>query len=232
LEQFNLSDEQIRTHVTRALEAGTQFGLRLFSDFITALPQIFLFSVVLVLATFVFLIGAEHFQKFFQRIFRMKDLQRERYVQIFQSCAQQVFLSNVLTGFLQSVVVTLGALLSGYPELFLIFFITFVTSFIPILGAGPVALVLSVAGFLNQDYSAGIIMLITSAVAGSSDNLLRPYLATLGEVKVPVFLSFLSVLGGVLVLGLPGLFVGPLVISWAWGLLPVIYRDLFPAEVD
>lgn len=75
-------------------------------------------------------------------------------------------------------------------------------------------------------------MLITSAVAGSSDNLLRPYLATLGEIKVPVFLSFLSVLGGVLVLGLPGLFVGPLVISWAWGLLPVIYRDLFPAEVD
>lgn len=232
LEQFNLSDEQIRTHVTRALETGTQFGLKLFSDFISTLPQIFLFSVVLVLATFVFLISAEHFQKFFQRLFRMKDPQRESYVRIFQSCSQQVFLSNVLTGFLQSLVVTLGALLSGYPELFLIFFITFVTSFIPIIGAGPIALALSVAGFLNQDYSAGIIMLITAALAGSSDNVLRPYLATLGNIKVPVFLSFLSVLGGVLVLGLPGLFVGPLVISWAWGLLPVIYRDLFPSEVD
>lgn len=232
LEQFNISDEQIRSHVTRALETGTQFGLKIFSDFISALPQIFLFSVVLVLATFVFLIGAEQFQNFFQRLFRMKDLQREKYVRIFQSCSQQVFLSNVLTGFLQSLVVTLGALLSGYPELFLIFFITFVTSFIPIIGAGPVALVLGIAGFLNQDYSAGIIMLITAGLAGSSDNVLRPYLATLGDIKVPVFLSFLSVLGGVLVFGLPGLFVGPLLISWAWGLLPVIYRDLFPAEVD
>jgi predicted PurR-regulated permease PerM len=47
---------------------------------------------------------------------------------------------------------------------------------------------------------------------------------------VSPFIGLLAVVGGVIVMGLPGLFVGPLIASLVFGALPIIFDEYFPKE--
>jgi predicted PurR-regulated permease PerM len=67
-----------------------------------------------------------------------------------------------------------------------------------------------------------------SGVAGISDNLIRPFMGTLGEVNVHPLIGLLAIIGGVIMFGLPGLFIGPLVVSLSFGALPIIIEEYFP----
>jgi predicted PurR-regulated permease PerM len=58
------------------------------------------------------------------------------------------------------------------------------------------------------------------------DNMLRPWLATFGESKIPPIVAFVCVIGGALLLGFPGLFIGLLVGSIAYDTLPIFWDDL------
>ncbi len=74
---------------------------------------------------------------------------------------------------------------------------------------------------------AGIGLIIVSAISGAIDNVIRPYLATRGEVEVPTLVGILAVIGGVTIWGLKGLFLGPFVACMFFGVLPILLRDQF-----
>ena len=42
----------------------------------------------------------------------------------------------------------------------------------------------------------------------------------------PPFIGFLAVIGGVIMLGLPGLFIGPLIVTIIFGALPIVINEL------
>jgi len=86
------------------------------------------------------------------------------------------------------------------------------------------------AFFIEKRTGAGVAMSIIGVVSGLADNIVRPYLVSLGEVEVPAFIGFLAVIGGVIVMGLPGLFVGPLLASLMYGALPIIIEEYFPPK--
>ena len=90
------------------------------------------------------------------------------------------------------------------------------------------AFAIAIYAFFDKQTGAGITMSIIGGVTGLADNVVRPYLVSLGEVEVPAFIGFLAVIGGVIVLGLPGLFVGPLLASMMYGALPIIIEEYFP----
>ena len=73
-------------------------------------------------------------------------------------------------------------------------------------------------------------MICVALFTGIVDNIIRPYLNSFGEVQVPVFVNFLAIIGGVLMMGLAGLFVGPLLASLAYGALPILLDEWFPVK--
>jgi predicted PurR-regulated permease PerM len=73
-------------------------------------------------------------------------------------------------------------------------------------------------------------MSVVSIISGVADNIVRPYLTGQGEVQIHGFITFLAIIGGVLVMGLPGLFVGPLLALLTFGALPIILDDYFPTK--
>lgn len=91
------------------------------------------------------------------------------------------------------------------------------------------AFLLSAIAFIDDQVWQGITMAVVGIISGTADNIIRPYLSSsFGEANVPVFVSFIAVIGGVVVLGLPGLFVGPLLASLVYGALPILAREFFP----
>lgn len=227
-----LSNETLTAQFQGLMNSASDFILELFSALISQIPDMALASVITILAFYFFLGNGPQIRDLFNRYFFFSSDNEEKFVKMVKSCCREVFFSNFLTGVIQACVVSLGALIAGVGDFFLIFFATFIFSFVPVIGAAPVAFLISLYAFFTQDYVAGIIMLVISGVAGLSDNLVRPYLASLGTVEVPAFIGFMAVIGGVIIFGLPGLFVAPLVASLAFGLVPIFYDEYLGKAKD
>lgn len=227
----HLEAEMVKEKFNTFLNNGVAFVLKAFSDLVTQIPDLLLGFIVMLLSFFFFLLKEDHIRDIFDRYFYFSKSHSNKFVAVLKSSCREVFLSNVLTGILQSTIVSVGALICGLGDFYIIFFFTFILSFIPIIGAAPMAFILALYAFFDKQTGAGITMAIIGSVTGLADNLIRPYLASLGEVVVPAFIGFLAVIGGVIVMGLPGLFVGPLLASMMYGVLPIIIEEYFPPKI-
>ncbi|WP_343234474.1 AI-2E family transporter [Microvirga terrestris] len=83
-----------------------------------------------------------------------------------------------------------------------------------------ILLTLPVVGyvFMTEPTRAAIIFLIWNVIVGLSDNILRPLMLGRG-VEVPMLVILMGVLGGMIVDGLVGLFVGPVLLAVSYVLL-------------
>jgi predicted PurR-regulated permease PerM len=83
-----------------------------------------------------------------------------------------------------------------------------------------ILLTLPVVGyvFATEPTQAAIIFLIWNVIVGLSDNILRPLMLGRG-VEVPMPVILIGVIGGMIVDGLVGLFVGPVLLAVSYVLL-------------
>lgn len=220
----------VREKFAGFVSSAGNYGLNLFSSLLGKIPDIFLLGFITILSFYFFLAHEDYIRKLFDRYFYFSRENGDRFIQVMKLSCKTVFFSNVVTGFVQACIVGLGAFFCKIGDPFIIFIITFFLSFIPVFGAGPFAFFLTLIAFVEGRTGAGIAMAIVATITGLSDNIVRPYLAGSAQVNVHVFITFLSVIGGVLVMGLPGLFVGPLLALLTFGALPIIIEDYLPDQ--
>lgn len=222
---YGLPAETLTEQFHKGVEASSNFLVGTFSGLFSQILDLGLIAIITICSIYFFLRNEEKIRILFNHYFFFTPPNGDRFVKMMRSSCREVFFSNVLTGIIQSLVVSIGSMIAGVGDFFLIFFITFIVSFIPVVGAGPVALILSCYAFIVGNVAGGIILLVITVVAGVSDNIVRPYLASLGSVEVPPFIGFMAVIGGVILLGLPGLFLAPLIASIAFGMMPIFFDE-------
>jgi predicted PurR-regulated permease PerM len=123
-----------------------------------------------------------------------------------------VMLGIVGTAVAQAAVAMLGFLIAGVPGAVLLGFGTFFLSMIPI---GPPILWGAAAAWLySQDETGWAIFLVLygTFVISSIDNFLKPILMARGS-GVSVLLIALGVIGGIIVFGFIGIFLGPVLLA-------------------
>lgn len=217
-----LTDKKIEGYI----DTVNFFLLKFFRDFLTAVPAIFLLFLVMVLCTYSFLKNGEKVKSFFKALFGFSDETMNHLVKIFIRDSRQIYVTNIVTGGVQSFFVAVGGAVLGIGEFFIIFFVTLILSFIPVIGAAPVAFALALLSLLQGKNTEAIIMVVVGIFAGIIDNFLRPWLASYGETKAPPIVSFVFLLGGAYLLGFPGLFIGIFVGSIAYDTLPIFWEEL------
>jgi predicted PurR-regulated permease PerM len=111
---------------------------------------------------------------------------------------------------IQSVLAGLGFLVAGLPGAGLW---TLIFLFAAVLQVGPLVLVPAVIYmFATAATTKAVIFLVWCAFVGLIDNFLKPLLLGRG-VSVPTAVVFLGAIGGFIVMGIVGLFVGAIVLS-------------------
>lgn len=212
--------------IDRYLGMINNFLLGFFQDLAASLPTLFILLLIMILCTFSFLNNAHKVRYFFQTITGFSDARMNELTHIFIKDSRQVYLSNIVTGAVQSLMVAIGVSLLRLGDFFLVFFITLILSFIPVIGAAPVAFLFAFLAFLKGNTTASIILVVLGVITGVVDNFLRPWLASFGESKIPPGVAFVCVIGGALWLGFPGLFIGLLIGSYAYDTLPIFWEEL------
>jgi predicted PurR-regulated permease PerM len=229
---YGLDSVMVKAKVSKLIILGGNFLSTTFSDFVSELPTIFMVGFITILSVYFFLSESDRIRALFDRYFYFSKHNGDKFILMFKVCCREVFFSNIITGVLQSTIVSLGAYFFDIGDFFLVFFITFVVSFIPVIGAAPVAAVLGLICITESRVGPGLGMLVVAVFSGISDNIIRPYLGSLGAVEVHPFIGLLAVIGGVVMFGLPGLFIGPMVVALCFGALPIVIEEYFPPVED
>lgn len=226
LSHFPIADFLTEPKINDFLRNLSVYLLRFFKNFATNIPSVVLFLLVMILCTFSFLNGAGSVRRFFQELFGFSNRKMDQIIGIFLRDSRQVYLSNIVTGAVQSLLVATGVYFVTNADWFLVFFVTLIFSFIPVIGAAPMAFLFALAAFFQGSSTGAIFLVVLGTVTGVVDNFMRPWLASFGESKTPAIVSFIFVIGGALLLGFPGLFIGLMVGAITYDTLPIFWDEI------
>jgi predicted PurR-regulated permease PerM len=143
----------------------------------------------------------------------------------FRRVGRMTLNGTVLTGLAQGTLATIGFVISGVPLPFFFGFATALASLVPAVGTLLVWVPAGIYLFATDHPARAVIELAWGAlvVVGFSDYVIRPRLV--GDEAMPVVLTFIALFGGLEVLGLPGLVVGPVVMGVAVAVLRLYARE-------
>lgn len=196
------------------------------SQFISSMPIVAFNTFLFLLFLVVLLAHAGSLKDFVLKHSPLEEPLTEKFVQILKvSCSTTLF-STFIIGVIQATIIGLGSLIFSEGDFWIVTPITFVLSFIPVIGAAPVGFVLAALAFIGGRTGSGIGMVGFSLVASSIDNILKPILVGGKDLKVSPVIAFTCVLGSIIMIGLPGLLIGPVVMSVLFRMAPVLLSEL------
>jgi predicted PurR-regulated permease PerM len=130
---------------------------------------------------------------------------------------RSVVLGVVVTALLQAAIGGIGLAISGIPAASLL---AAVMLFLCLAQLGPVLVLAPAVIWLywSGQSGNGTLLLIIGVITMAIDNVVRPLLIRRGA-SLPLLLIFSGVIGGLIVFGIVGLFIGPAVLTVSYTLL-------------
>jgi predicted PurR-regulated permease PerM len=143
----------------------------------------------------------------------------------FRRVGRQTISGTVFTGLAQGAIAAIGFWITGVPDALFFGVATAIASLIPAIGTLLVWVPAGVYLLATGHTGRAIIEFIWGAlmVVGLSDYVIRPRLV--GDAAIPALLVFLALFGGVYVMGLAGLIVGPVLMQLAVAVLRLYLRE-------
>ncbi|HOW58247.1 MAG TPA: AI-2E family transporter [Candidatus Omnitrophota bacterium] len=187
---------------------------------------IFLNIFFMCFLTFIFF---KHGAKIYNFIFEIAPFEKETKKALFKQIDETfaaVIRGQLLTSIVQATVAGILFTSLGVPVPLFFTFLIFLTSLIPVLGAASVWFPIAVYLLVTQMFVKAIILFVVGFFGISLlDNIIKP--AIIGEkTKLPYFLLFFGIMGGMKLYGLMGIFLAPVVLSLFFALIK-IYREKY-----
>jgi predicted PurR-regulated permease PerM len=156
---------------------------------------------------------------------------QQKVVRTLSATVTAVMRAMFISAFVQGLLTGAGLALTGVPLPFLFGIVAFINSFIPFLGAASVWIPGAVWLFVQDQTFAAFLLLGWGVLISIFDHIFRPWLIG-SAAKLPVFGLFFTIIGGLLVYGFLGIFLGPIILSMGMAFLAIykeVYLNLAPA---
>jgi predicted PurR-regulated permease PerM len=230
LQRWGIEPEQTEALLLDGIASGLRDVPRMIGEKVSAIfKNLALFGLHLLfvmVALFFFFRDGSRYAHFLVGLLPLERLYQERVVGAFSKTVTAVVRGMLVTAIVQGLLAGAGFAVAGVPVPMLLGLLTSITSFIPFLGAASVWVPASAYLIIQEEFLRGIgIALYGFLVISTIDNLLKPLI--IGEsIKVPVFVLFFTILGGLQVYGVIGIFLGPIILSLGMAFL-TIYREIY-----
>jgi predicted PurR-regulated permease PerM len=216
--QFNLAgsiEEWLGKGIELFVNASTQVA--------TQLPSFLISIFVFCAALYYFLAEARTIKSAFMKQRLLTPTEANRLIKVLQNSCFGTVVTSLGIALMQATIVSIGAAILGVGDWAVIWAVTFFLSFIPVVGAAPVALALGLYVLIMGEVGSAIGFLIVAVVAGTADNIVRPFLISSNEQDLNPVVSLLAIIGAILVMGMPGLFLGPVIALVAVKIIPTLF---------
>jgi len=188
--------------------------LSAFSELILNLPNILLQAVVALFTFFFALRDGDKFKEYVSDISPFNKSLEKNISKEFKNITKAVIFGFIVTGIIQGIFTGVGFFIFRVPQTLLLTILAIFASIIPVLGAWaiwiPVAIYLLTTGHIG----AGIgLILYGSLFISWIDNILRIWIVS-RRTKLSSAIILIGMIGGLIVFGVIGLVIGPLVLSY------------------
>jgi predicted PurR-regulated permease PerM len=181
---------------------------------------------IMALGLYYFLVDGRMFLVELHRMLPFEKSEEQQLFEQFQLVCRGVVLGTVVAGLAQAALAGVAFAVLGIGQVWLLVVLTLFCSFIPFVGAfsvwAPVAIYLA----LNGEYASAIGLIVFGGVViSTSDNLIRAYVIG-EEAKLHPLVALVSVLGALQLVGLWGIFIGPMVAAFLYALIQILRHRL------
>ncbi|AKT36928.1 AI-2E family transporter [Chondromyces crocatus] len=180
----------------------------------TSLPQLLVDLFLFIVSFYFFLRDGDALSRWVQRMSPFSPEETRLLAVSVRDTVNGAVLGLLATALVQGALTTLALSAFEVPGALLFGVIATLLSLLPLVGTAPVTLGAAFYLCLVGRNSAALGMLVAAAVIGISDNVVRPWVQSAQGGMHPL-LALLSILGGLDLFGLSGLFVGPIVAAVA-----------------
>jgi predicted PurR-regulated permease PerM len=174
------------------------------------------FLLTVIVAAVMFAQGEEGAQRVLRLAQRVGGARGEEAVRLAALAIRGVAIAVVGTALIQTLLAGVGLAVAGVPFAGLLTAVALILC-IAQLGPGLVLIPAIVWLYWSGETGWGTFLLVWGVITMTIDNFVRPVLVRFGA-DLPLLLIFAGVMGGLLSMGLVGLFVGPVVLAVTWRL--------------
>jgi len=205
------------------ISAAEQIALELFG-ILRSLPQLFIGLTITVFIMFALLRDGDRLLAWLQVVTPIEEDVQSEFIDRLDRLMWASIIGNVGASLIQAVALALGLWVLGFENVILLGILTFVLALLPLVGAFAVWVPLTVYLALLGSLGTALALFVWGSVVSLSDFYTRPLVigksAALNSATVVV-----GVFGGLVIFGMAGLFIGPVVIGGA-----KISLDLYARE--
>lgn len=193
------------------------------SDIIRNFPIIFL-QFLVVFATFFFVLrDQEQIMTYIKSVMPFSKEVEKKLIHSSKNITVSVVYGQIIVGLIQGIIVGVGFFIFKVSNPAFLMILAILAGMFPIIGTTiiwiPVVIYLFIAGNVFQAFGVGIFGMVSSGI----DNILKPILVS-RRTRMHPLLTLIGMIGGLLLFGIFGIILGPLILAYVFILLEV-YRN-------
>jgi predicted PurR-regulated permease PerM len=183
------------------------------SNFLMNLPVISLQFTVVFFTFFFVMRDKEEFIIYLKMILPFSKEIQEKLLKATKDVTASVLYGQIVIGFIQGMVAGLGFFLFGAPNALLFMILASIAGVFPIVGPAIVWVPMAIYLIVTGNNVAGLGVVIFGIASIVVDNLLRPIIIS-RRLMINSLLALLGTIGGLILFGVLGLIIGPLIIAY------------------
>ena len=215
---------EIRSSFAEALRSTTQEIFKRTQAFLSDILSFTVAMAVMGLSTYYFLADGPEMLKQAKQLSPLEGNEENQLFNQFASVCRGLVLGTLVCAFAQAILLTFGLWLAGVGHFWMLGSLTFLFAMIPYVGSAGVWL--PVTGWLlwqGRYGTATFIGIYGAAIVSTSDNLIRAHVLH-GAAQIHPLIALISALGGIKLVGLWGIFLGPVVAAISLALLHILHE--------
>jgi predicted PurR-regulated permease PerM len=229
-----LDEPKVKYQLQTTVERLTSYIIDSASNLVFSIPRFILNFFVMVFVMFYLFKDGPMFISHVQRLLPLKDIYKRHLFEKFGKVTHAILYGHIVVAVIQGFLGGIGFFLFGVNSPLIWGIIMAFAALIPFIGTGlvwfPPALLRIVNGVLTGDkfmtLGGVLFMLYGLLIVSSIDNIIRPKI--IGDrAKVHPTLILVGVLGGIYLLGVVGLIVGPLILALFITFVKAYEKDKF-----
>ena len=189
-----------------------------------------MFAASVVAAGFLFVYGPKLVGRVHDASLRIVGPRGSGFVDLAGATIRNVARGVIGIAVLQALLIGVGLIVAGVPHAGLLTLAALVLAIVQ-LGTLPVLVPLVVWYWLTHEPSSAVLFTLYMAPVGALESLLRPLVMGQG-LETPMLVILIGVLGGTIAYGLPGLFLGPIILALLYELVAHWLQGEAPPEED
>jgi len=227
-DKFNIDEQQVTTKLIEIAKTIADFSLTAAKNLTQNSLTFLIMFVIMIYALFFFLKDGEKILKKLSHISPLGDEHEEIMYKKFTSTVRAVLKGTLIVGAIQGFLGGVLFYITGVEGALILGIIMMLFSIVPGFGSYVVWLPAAVVMFiLGNIWQGTMIVIVGMLVISTVDNFLRPILVGKDTQMHPLLILF-STLGGLLIFGVSGFIIGPIITALLlslWEMYEQYYRE-------